>query len=41
MADLVVVLEAGRVVQVGTHDELERLAGPYKELYELQARAYR
>lgn len=41
MADLVVVLEAGRVVQTGTHDQLVGAPGPYKELYELQSRAYR
>lgn len=28
MADRVLVLEAGRVVRVGTHDELEREPGP-------------
>jgi len=41
MADLVAVVEAGRVVQTGTHDELEREHGAYQELYELQSRAYR
>ena len=41
MADLVAVVEAGRVVQTGTHDELERERGAYWELYELQSRAYR
>jgi ATP-binding cassette subfamily B protein len=41
MADLVAVVEAGRVVQTGTHDELEREHGAYRELYELQSRAYR
>jgi len=41
MADDVVVLDAGRVVQTGTHDELERQPGAYRELYELQSRAYR
>jgi ATP-binding cassette, subfamily B, bacterial len=41
MADLVVVLEEGRIVQTGTHAELERQHGAYRELYELQARAYR
>src|SRR5262245_5789554 len=41
MADLVVVLEQGRIVQTGTHDELERVDGAYRELYELQSRAYR
>jgi ATP-binding cassette, subfamily B, bacterial len=41
MADLVVVLEGGRIVQSGTHAELERERGAYRELYELQSRAYR
>ena len=41
MADTVVVLEAGRVVQTGTHDELEHRSGPDRELYDLQSRAYR
>jgi ATP-binding cassette, subfamily B, bacterial len=41
MADLVVVMEDGRVVQTGTHAELEREDGAYRELYELQSRAYR
>lgn len=41
MADLVAVVEAGRLVQTGTHDELEREHGAYRELYELQSRAYR
>ncbi|HET7929731.1 MAG TPA: ABC transporter ATP-binding protein [Actinomycetota bacterium] len=41
MADLVVVLEDGRIVQSGTHAELERDKGAYRELYELQSRAYR
>jgi ATP-binding cassette, subfamily B, bacterial len=41
LADLVVVLETGRVVQTGTHDELARADGPYRELYEIQSRAYK
>ena len=41
MADLVVVLEEGRIVETGTHAELEREHGAYHELYELQSRAYR
>lgn len=41
MADLVMVLEAGRVVQVGTHAQLSEMDGSYRELYELQSRAYR
>jgi len=30
------LLEAGQVVQVGTHDELLASGGRYKELYEMQ-----
>ncbi len=41
MADRVIVLEAGRIVQAGTHAELGRASGPYRELYELHARGYR
>jgi ATP-binding cassette subfamily B protein len=40
-ADLVVVLENGRVAEVGTHGELYASGGHYSELYELQARGYR
>ncbi|MGI9121127.1 MAG: ABC transporter ATP-binding protein [Acidimicrobiales bacterium] len=41
MADLIVVLDDGRVVGAGSHDELMAAGGLYAELYELQARAYR
>ena len=41
MADLIVVLDGSRVAQVGTHDELMGKAGPYAELYGIQAAAYR
>ena len=41
MADLIVVLDGGRVAEQGTHDELVARAGLYAELYQLQARAYR
>jgi subfamily B ATP-binding cassette protein MsbA len=34
--DRIYLLEAGRVVQVGTHDELLALGGRYKELYKMQ-----
>jgi hypothetical protein len=36
-----VVLDAGRMLEVGSHDELMRAGGTYAELFELQARAYR
>jgi ATP-binding cassette subfamily B protein len=41
MADLIVVIDGGRVVEAGSHDDLVARAGLYAELYELQARAYR
>ncbi len=41
MADLIVVLEGGRVVECGNHAQLLAVGGLYAELYELQARAYR
>ncbi|MGW0232107.1 ABC transporter ATP-binding protein [Actinopolymorpha singaporensis] len=40
-ADLVVVLDGGRVAEVGSHAELVAARGHYAELYELQARGYR
>ena len=41
MADLIVVLDGARVVEYGTHEDLMHRGGPYAELYEIQARAYR
>ncbi len=41
MADRIVVLAGSRVVQVGTHQGLMAESGPYAELYETQAAAYR
>ncbi len=40
MADLIVVLDGARVVEVGTHDELVAAGGQYAELYGIQAAAY-
>jgi ATP-binding cassette subfamily B protein len=39
-AEKIVVLEHGRVVEVGSHVELMRAGGLYAELYALQASAY-
>ena len=41
MADLIIVLDQGRIAASGDHASLIRAGGLYAELYELQARAYR
>ena len=41
MADLIVVLDGSRVVEVGRHDELLARGGQYAELFAIQAGAYR
>ncbi len=41
MADRILVLDRGRVREVGSHEELLKLGGRYAELFELQARGYR
>jgi ATP-binding cassette subfamily B protein len=40
MADLIVVLDGSRVVEVGSHDDLVAKGGQYADLYAIQARAY-
>ena len=40
-ADIVLVLDQGRIVQRGTHAELMATDGIYASLYEIQARGYR
>jgi ATP-binding cassette subfamily B protein len=40
MADLIVVLDQGRVIEQGSHQELMAGHGLYAELYGLQAKAY-
>jgi ATP-binding cassette subfamily B protein len=41
MADLIVVLDGARLVEVGTHEDLVAKRGQYAELYNIQAAAYR
>jgi ATP-binding cassette subfamily B protein len=41
MADLIVVLDGSRVVEVGSHEELMARGGTYADLYGIQATAYR
>jgi ATP-binding cassette, subfamily B, bacterial len=41
MADRIVVLEGGRVVEEGSHSELMAAGGRYAELFELQAAGFR
>jgi ATP-binding cassette subfamily B protein len=41
MADLIVVLDGARVVEVGSHEMLMARGGQYSQLYGIQAAAYR
>ncbi len=40
MADRILVLEDGRLIEQGTHDELMKRNGTYAEMYTLQAQRY-
>jgi len=41
MADQILVIDGGRVLERGSHEELMRLGGQYAALFGLQARGYR
>lgn len=41
MADQIIVLDRGRVIEEGSHEELARAGGRYARLFELQAQGYR
>jgi ATP-binding cassette subfamily B protein len=41
MADHIVVLERGRIVEQGSHEQLMELGGTYASLFTLQAKGYR
>ena len=41
MADQIAVLDRGRIVEIGSHEELMQLNGRYAHLFTLQARGYR
>lgn len=41
MAHRICMMDAGRIVETGTHDQLMSIGGRYAELFELQARSYR
>ncbi len=41
MADRILVLENGRIIEQGSHSHLVALGGKYSELFELQAAGYR
>jgi len=41
MADRILVLDKGQLLEIGSHEELLELGGRYAELFHLQAAGYR
>ena len=41
MADRIVVIEGGRIAEIGSHEELLRMEGIYAQLFSMQAEGYR
>ncbi|MGH7846103.1 MAG: hypothetical protein ACREQW_13165 [Candidatus Binatia bacterium] len=41
MADRIVVIQEGRIVEIGSHPELLRRQGIYAHLFSMQAEGYR
>jgi ABC-type multidrug transport system fused ATPase/permease subunit len=41
MADKIMVIESGKVLEIGTHEELLQIGGRYATLFALQAAGYR
>jgi ATP-binding cassette subfamily B protein len=41
MADRIVVLSGGRLIEEGNHQQLMALGGLYAEMFEMQAASYR
>jgi len=41
MADQILVIQGGRILERGSHEELMQIDGHYANLFALQARGYR